>query len=547
MNVNTLPLLPHQQASRGVELRYRNFHQLLKAKADGAPAREFLVFPESDRKYSYREFYELSLAAAEWLGARAKNGSTTCIIFRNTPEFLAIFFGAVFRGMTVVPVNPDLAAPEIRFIVENSDGATVFYDPELEAKLGPLVGGMKHVAFHPLGDVAHLPQVDAGRIETSLPGVDPTTPAAIIYTSGTTGYPKGVVLSHMNFLVDGMGMAEWFHFSPETRSLCILPLFHNNGLVVSLTTTLWGGGSIVMVDPKASLRSFWALVTRYHATFTSVMPSILAAILAMGFDGRPGLLEGIICGGQLLPLSLAQKFEARFGVPIFEGFGSTEATSYSCFNAFPADKRKLGSVGQVLPISDMKVVDENDLEVADGVEGEICIRGANVAIGYHKLPELEAHRFRHGWYHSGDFGLREKDGHYYFRGRRDDLIVKGGEKIYPAEIENVLSKHPSVAESAVIGVEDAILGQEICAFAKLREGATTSEAELLKFCAQSLARFKQPKRIVIINRLGDMPELPKGPTKKILYRVLRDYYGRRLANSEDPEGLKWVLGSQGAG
>jgi acyl-CoA synthetase (AMP-forming)/AMP-acid ligase II len=301
----------------------------------------------------------------------------------------------------------------------------------------------------------------------------------------------------------------------------------------------------VMVDPKASLRSFWALVERYHATFTSVMPSILAAILALGFDGRPGLLKGIICGGQLLPLSLAQKFEARFGVPIFEGFGSTEASSYSCFNAYPAERRKLGSVGQVLPVSDMKVVDENDVEVADGVEGEICIRGSNVAIGYHKLAELQTHRFRNGWYHSGDFGLRESDGHYYFRSRKDDLIVKGGEKIYPAEIENVLSKHPNVTESAVIGIDDAILGQEICAFARLKDTDTTTESELLKFCAQSLARFKQPKRVVIINRLEDMPELPKGPTKKILYRVLRDYYGRRVANSEDPEGLKWVLGTQG--
>ena len=248
-----------------------------------------------------------------------------------------------------------------------------------------------------------------------------------------------------------------------------------------------------------------------------------------------------------MPLSLAQKFEARFGVPIFEGFGSTEASSYSCFNRYPAERRKLGSVGTVLPVSDMKVVDDNDIEVPDGTEGEICIRGANVAIGYHKLPELQAHRFRNAWYHSGDFGLRDSDGNYYFRSRKDDLIVKGGEKIYPAEIENVLSKHPNVNESAVIGVDDAILGQEICAFVRLKDGSTTTESELLKFCAQSLARFKQPKRIVIINRLEDMPELPKGPTKKILYRVLREYYGRRVANSEDPEGLKWVLGTQGAG
>ncbi len=545
MNVATLHLLPHQQSKVAVELPYANFHELLKAKAELAPAKEFLVFPESDRRYTYRQFYEISMAAADWLASRAKDGSTTCILFRNTPEFLAIFFGAVARGINAVPINPDLAGPEIRFIIENSECTTVFYDFEMKDKLAPLAADMCHVTFHAFADVADLPPVDVKKAEARLPKVDPTTPAAIIYTSGTTGYPKGVILSHINFLVDGMGMAEWFQFTPETRSLCILPLFHNNGLVVSTTTTLWAGGSIVMVDPKASLRSFWALVERYQATCTSVMPSILAAILAFGFEGRNHRLQGIICGGQLLPLSLAQNFESRFGIPIFEGFGSTEAASYSCFNAYPAERRRLGSVGTVLPVCEMKVVDDNDAEVPDGTEGELCIRGANVAIGYHKLPELQEHRFRNGWYHSGDFGLRDKDGYYYFRSRKDDLIVKGGEKIYPAEIENVLSQHPNVIESAVIGVDDAILGQEICAFVRLKDVGATTERDLLKFCSHSLARFKQPKRIVIINRLGDMPELPKGPTKKILYRVLRDYYGRRLANSEDPEGLKWVLGSQG--
>ncbi|GAC1437044.1 MAG: AMP-binding protein [Terriglobales bacterium] len=547
MITSSWPLLPHQQSSRPVDIPYLNFQALLKTKAESDPTREFLVFPESDRRYTYREFYEVTVAASAWLETRAKPGGTICILFRNTPEFLAVFFGAVAHGMTVVPINPDLAAPEIRFIVENSNAGAVAYDPDLKAKLSSLEAEIGSVAFFPLTDVGDLPKVDVPKVEAGLPRVEPTTAAAIIYTSGTTGYPKGVILSHMNFLVDGKGMADWFQFTPETRSLCILPLFHNNGLVVSLTTTLYNGGTIIMVDPKSSLRSFWALVDKYQATFTSVMPSILAAILALGFEGRSGRLKGIICGGQLLPLSLAEKFESRFGIPIFEGFGSTEATSYSCFNEFPADRRKLGSVGTVLPISDMKVVDDNDVEVEDGTEGEICIRGANVAIGYHNLPELQKMKFRGGWYHSGDYGLREQDGHYYFRSRKDDLIVKGGEKIYPAEIENILSQHPNVAESAVIGVDDAILGQEICAFARLKDAASSTEGELLKFCAQSLARFKQPKRIVVTNRLGDMPELPKGPTKKILHRKLRDYYERRLANSEDPEGLKWVLGSQGPG
>jgi acyl-CoA synthetase (AMP-forming)/AMP-acid ligase II len=544
----TAPLvLPHQKSEQHVDLPYANYFDLLKAHTDKDPAREFLIFPESGRKYNYRQFYELALCAASWLETIAPGRSTIGVVLRNTPEFLAIYFGAVFWGRTVVPVNPDLAAPEIEFIIDNSESAVVFYDPALKGKLSGLVADSTATKYIPFGDVAELPKCNIPESEANLPVVEPNTPAAIIYTSGTTGYPKGVILSHMNFLADGKGMSEWFQFSSDTRSLCILPLFHNNGLVVSLTTTLYKGGSIVMVDPKSSLRSFWALVERYHATFTSVMPSILAAILAFGFEGRPGLLKGIICGGQLLPLSLAERFEARFGIPIFEGFGSTEASSYSCFNPYPAELRKLGSVGKVLPVCEMKVVDDADNEVPDGIEGELCIRGINVAIGYLKLPELQQLRFRNGWYHSGDFGYRDADGFYYFRSRKDDLIVKGGEKIYPAEVENVLSLHPDVSESAVIGIDDAILGQEICAFVKLKEGSASTETELLGYCGKSLARFKQPKRIVIINKLADMPELPKGPTKKILHRELRDYYQRRLLNSEDPEGLKWVLGAQGPG
>ena len=539
MNVESLPLLPHQTSSARVELPYANFHELLKARTADAPSREFLIFPETDRHYSYQQFYEISLAASEWLHSRVKDFGTICIIFRNTPEFLAIYFGAVSRGITVVPINPDLAPAEIRFIIENSDCGAVFYDPDLEARVASLRSEMK-VPFHPFANVANLPTVDGKRAEANLPKVDPTTPVVIIYTSGTTGNPKGVVLSHMNFIIDGFAIADWFQLTAATRSICILPLFHNNGIVISTTTTLCAGGSIVFVDPKASLRSFWALVDRYGATFTSVMPSILAALLMLPFEGKRGQLKGIICGGQLLPLSLMQNFEERFGVPIFEGFGSTEASSYSSFNRFPAERRKLGTVGVVLPICDMKVVDDDDQEVSDGTEGELCIRGPNCAIGYHKLPELNAQKFRNGWYHSGDYGFRDQEGNYYFCSRKDDLIIKGGEKIYPAEIENVLSKHPNVAECAVIGVEEPILGQELCAFANLKDQNASTEQELVKFCAQSLARFKQPRRVVVINRLGDMPELPKGPTKKILYRKLRDYYENRIARAKDPESLKWV-------
>jgi acyl-CoA synthetase (AMP-forming)/AMP-acid ligase II len=490
------------------------------------------LFPESGTEYSYWQFYRLALSAADWLTVIAPGQKYIAVVLRNTPEFLAIYFGALFLGITVVPINPDLASREISFIIENSTSTTVFYDPAFKTKVAEVEGITPAAKFISFGDVAELPKVDILATEARLPRVDPNTPAAIIYTSGTTGNPKGVILSHINFIADGKAISEWFQFTPDTRSLCILPLFHNNGLVPSLSATLYQGGSVVWTDPKSSLRSFWPLVDKYQATFTSVMPSVLAAILAFGLEGRRSSLKGIICGGQLLPLSLAEQFEARFGVPIFEGFGSTEASSYSSFNPYPADKRKVGSVGKVLSVCEMKVVNEADNEVPDGTEGELCIRGINVAIGYLKLPELQTLRFRNGWYHTGDYGYRDSDGFYYFRGRKDDLIVKGGEKIYPAEVENVLALHPNVAECAVVGIDDAILGQEICAFVRLRESGKTTESELTQYCGKSLARFKQPRQIVISNNLPDMPELPKGPTKKILHRQLRDYYQQHLVSSE---------------
>src|SRR5208283_3356862 len=230
----TWSLLPHQQLERPVNLPYSNFFDLLKTHTDRGPDRPFVLFPESGRDYTYRQIFNVALAAAEWLTVVAPAQKTIALVLRNTPEFLAIYFGAVFLGITVVPINPDLAPREIRFIIENSESSTVFYDPVFQSKIAVLESEMSAaVKFLALGDVADLPKVDAAAVEARLPRVEPTTPAVIIYTSGTTGNPKGVLLSHMNFLADGKAVSEWFQFTPDTRSLCILPLFHNNGLVMS--------------------------------------------------------------------------------------------------------------------------------------------------------------------------------------------------------------------------------------------------------------------------------------------------------------------------
>lgn len=284
-----------------------------------------------------------------------------------------------------------------------------------------------------------------------------------------------------------------------------------------------------MVRGKASLMSFWGLVEKYEVHWTSVMPSILSILLSIPMKRKDQTMKGIICGGQILTRNVQNEFESRFEVPVFEGFGLTETTSFSCFNDYPASKRRGGSVGRALPVNEMKIVDDQGNDLPFGEEGEIAIRGLNVANEYYRLSERNAVSFRNGWFHTGDFGSIDEEGYLTFRTRKDFLIIKGGENIYPAELENVLFSHTSVAEAAVIGVPDKLMGEEIVAFVKLSEGLSTNEAELKAYCSGKIAKFKQAKRIFIVDELEGLGEIPKGPTKKVLYRVLCQYYGEHLS------------------
>ena len=351
--------------------------------------------------------------------------------------------------------------------------------------------------------------------------------AVIIYTSGTTGNPKGVILSHLNLLSDAMGISKWFQFTKDSRCLCILPLFHNNGQITTLLAPLYAGASTVIIKGKISLYAFWFLVNEYQATWTSVMASILSILLSLPNERKDNSLTGILCGGQILTRSVQEQFEKRFNVPIFEGYGLTETTSFSCINNYPAENRKIGSIGKPLQINEMSILNENGQEVEENIEGEICIRGYNVASGYLGDTKIN-HAFRNGWFHSGDYGTKDKDGNFYFHGRQDSLIIKGGENIYPAELENVLYNHPDVDECAVIGIPDELLGENICAFVKIKDKSHLTKNDLEKFCKDKITSYKQPKKIIIINDLVDLNEIPKGPTKKILYRKLKEYYQNSL-------------------
>lgn len=527
-------LPPHQLIKSDINILYKNVGELFQTKTQQTPEKLFLICPGKKKDtFSYRSFNSKYLLVVRYLiQLGLEKGNRFNIIFSNSPEFLLFYFSGLTLGITVVPINPDIAPEEMRYIIEDSSSKAVFYDAELGNKIEQIANIISPRII--LKDILPIPNFepfqlnDTGDKELSIPEIELEDEAVIIYTSGTTGNPKGVVLSHLNLLADAKAISEWFQFSSETRTLCILPLFHNNGQITTLLAPLYAGGSTVIVKGKASLMAFWGLIEEYKATWTSVMASILSILLSLPIERKDRTLQGILCGGQVLTKNVQEEFENRFEVPIFEGYGLTETTSFSCINDYPAEKRKMGSIGKPLPTNEMTILDEHGDELGPNIEGEINIRGYNVACEYLGLKANNRESFSDGWFHSGDYGKKDDDGYFYFHGRKDSLIIKGGENIYPAELENVLYKHPAVSECAVIGIPDKLLGEDICAFVKLHDNTDISEQELKEFCKGKIAAYKQAKKIFLIDGLDDLDEIPKGPTKKILYRRLKEYFANKM-------------------
>ncbi len=522
-------LLEHQKIQHKIDLDFTNVGELFLTKANENPEKQFLICPgkETD-EFTYEQFKNLVIKSINYLDSiRLKKGDRISLIFYNSVEFLILYFAGLIYGLTIIPINPDISSREIKYIVDDSNASLIFFNEKLESKMNELK------EFYPIEKFKKIDSIKNFEIFENVFSIKNNVStydlAVIIYTSGTTGNPKGVKLSHLNLLADAKSISEWFCFSKETRTLCILPLFHNNGQITTLLAPLYAGGSTIIVKGKVSLFSFWDIVNQYNATWTSVMASILSILLSLPKTRKDNTLNAILCGGQVLTRTVQEEFEKRFSVPIFEGYGLTETTSFSCINDYPKEKRKLGSIGKPLLTNEMEILNEKNQILDVNTEGEICIRGYNVSEGYLDLPEKNKESFQNGWFHSGDFGLKDENGYFYIRGRQDSLIIKGGENIYPAEIENVLYQHPDIDECAVIGIPDKLLGEEICAFVKIKN-ESISETDLKEFSKNKLAGFKQPKKIFIINYLDGMNEIPKGPTKKVLYKKLKAYYEQNLQN-----------------
>jgi len=297
----------------------------------------------------------------------------------------------------------------------------------------------------------------------------------------------------------------------------VMPLFHMNAVSVTTLSALYAGGSTV-VSPRFSASRHWQIVSDYGVTSFGSVATMLSMLLAKYPEGVPeGLsterLRFAMCGSAPVPAEVMRRFEEAFGCLVVEGYGLSESTCRSTFNP-PDRRRKPGSCG--MPIgNEMRVVDEEDRELPDGVAGEIVMRGENVFKGYFRNDEATARAFRGGWFHTGDIGYRDPEGFFHVIDRKSDMIIRGGENIYPREIDELLYRHPSVAEAAAFGVPDELYGEDVAAFVVLKQGRAATGDELAAYCRDHLADFKCPKAVRVVGAL------PKGPTGKVLKRELQ--------------------------
>jgi long-chain acyl-CoA synthetase len=359
---------------------------------------------------------------------------------------------------------------------------------------------------------------DFANTEDVLPSVElnKNDEAIIIYTSGTTGKPKGCVLTHGNLLANARQIVAWLNFKEADRLLTMMPLFHMNAVSVTTMSALYAGASTV-VAAKFSASRFWHTISDYEITSFGSVATMLQMLLATYPQGVPAELDTkslrfAMCGSAPVPAEVLKRFEETFHCLVIEGYGLSESTCRSTFNP-PDERRRPGSCGMAIG-NEMKIFGEEDREVPENVPGEIVLRGENILKGYYKNEAATKQAFRNGWFHTGDIGYRDADGFFYIVDRKSDMIIRGGENIYPREIDETLYEHPSIAQAAVIGIPDKLYGEEVAAFVVLKNGMKATEDEIIDFCRTRLADYKCPKSVRFV------ADIPKGPTGKLLKREL---------------------------
>jgi acyl-CoA synthetase (AMP-forming)/AMP-acid ligase II len=486
-----------------------------------APAQQAaVVLPERNLQITYGELRDQVAAVAESLAAcGVRRGDRVALALPNGLPAIVAFLAASTAG-TAAPLNPAYKRDEFSFYLDDTNARVLLLPPEGAEEARRAAGERVRVINVEItdGGVVRLCDVSARR------AIDPPSVAdvaLVLHTSGSTGRPKRVPLLHSNLSISAGNVAQSYALAGDDVSMCVMPLFHVHGLVASTLATFASGGTVV-VPGKFNPLSFWRVARDYGATWYSAVPTLHQLLLARGDPaaGRPAGAERLrfirSCSASLAP-QLMLDLEAAFGAPVLEAYGMTEAAHQMASNPLPPAERKPGSVGRGTNVR-ISIMDPNGGHLAAGDRGEVVIQGPNVVGGYENNPEANASSFSDGWFRTGDQGYLDGDGYLTLVGRIKELINRGGEKISPREIDEVLLAHPAIAEAVCFGVPHSAWGEEVAAAVVLR--SPVSEAELLSYCRERLADYKRPKQIYIVDTI------PRTATGKIQRRLVAAAYSK---------------------
>lgn len=494
---------------------------LIARNADFTPDKAAIRFAE--RTLSYSAFHARIADTARALKSElgVGRGDRVAILAANHSDYLVLLYACARLGAMLVTLNWRLAVAEQLYILSDSGAKVLVVDKEFSAVVAQLSQHLPDIKVVGLdytteNELSFDNLLAAGSGDGRNPHTDTSNPLLLVYTSGTTGRPKGAVLRQEALVWNALMSHHAHDMRADDHILTFLPMFHVGGLNIQTTPALQLGATVT-IQPRFAPDTALQSIATNKPTLIVLVPAVMQALSQHPLWEKTDLtsLRAVATGSSLIPVPLIEAFNAR-GIPVIQIYGSTETGPTAVYTRVGGDLSRMTSTGLPGLFCDAKVVDNDGREVPHGTAGEVIVRGPNVLYEYWGDANATAEALRDGWYHTGDIGTRDADGYFYIHDRKKNMIISGGENIYPAEVERVLHDHPSIAEAAVIGRPDPKWQEVPVAYIVCRKDVTIGAEEVKTFVGQHLARFKIPREIVFVE------SLPRTALGKVQHFMLRE-------------------------
>jgi fatty-acyl-CoA synthase len=486
----------------------------IENRARLTPDRTAIIDADQHLSYSFKEVNERAASIAAWLlNNHVKKGDRVALLSPNHIVYFDLLFACAKIGAIFVPLNWRLSIEELRYILSDSTPVFIGYHPQFKDKIEQLRSEKDTVVT-----INELEEIASSKVQLSSLeslSISEEDPLVIIYTGGTTGKPKGVVLAHRSILYNAINTVMSWNLTADDCTLTSMPMFHTGGLNVLSIPLLLIGGKVVITEAFDPLQSI-EYINRYHCTIVIFVPTMYHMLFqteefkASSFPS----IKTFLSGGAPCPMEVYEEFQKK-GIAFKEGYGLTEAGPNNFYIDPKIANIKRGSVGKPMLLNTIKLITEDGREARTNEVGEICIKGKHLFIHYWNNQKATDKALRDGWLHTGDLAKMDEDGFFYIVGRKKDMIITGGENVYPLEVEHWLESHPDIVEASVIGLPDKKWGEIVTAFVVSATPALTS-ADLIAHCEQKLGRYKIPRKFFFVD------ELPKTHVGKIDKNKLRE-------------------------